>query len=271
MRLKKVGIDIVHGCQLRCIGCPNSTLKPKIQYCDPADLEKMLNNIDAKVEIFRFYNFGESMLHPQLDEMVRIVGKSHLKPKQVEITTNGQYWNYSIFEKTFRQDIITHLYISCDGDGSKEEYERLKPPAKWDTLVWFMKDMRELRDKVCKNMYLGTRTITEDKYKKTWNVLKYMGYTPEFRKWSTRTDTENAPWKARKVPNGLCKFVRNNDSLYVDFDGTVVPCCIHPRAGVYGNLLERKASYILKDRFNFLDRMLDGRRKMDICGKCTKS
>lgn len=272
MKLKKVGIDIVHGCQLRCIGCPNSTLKPKIQYCDPVDFEKMLNNIDAKVEIFRFYNFGEPMLHPQLDEMVRILGKSKLKPKQVEITTNGQYWDGEVFERTIKQQIVTHLYVSCDGNGTEEDYERLRPPSDWMKFGWFMLKIKELRDKYSLQMHLGTRTITENKYKKRWEKLsKQFGFTPEFRKWSTRTDTKNAPWKARKVPDGLCKFVRNNDSLYVDFDGTVVPCCIHPRAGVYGNLMDDKASKILQHRNVIPAFMRLSRKNMLVCGKCTKS
>ena len=272
MKLKKVGIDIVHGCQLRCIGCPNSTLKPKIEYCDPAYFEKMLNNIDAKVKILRLYNFGEPMLHPQLDDIIEIVGKSKLKPMQIEITTNGQYWNKDIFERALKQKVITHLYVSCDGDSSIEDYERLRFPAKWEKLIEFMKNMRELRDRICSNMHLGTRTLTEDKYTKKWNkILKPLGFKPEFRKWSTRTDTENAPWKKRKVPDGLCKFVRNNDSLYVDFDGTVVPCCIHPKAGIYGNLLENKASKILINRNGFAGIMQTNRKTMDICGKCTKS
>ena len=272
MKLKKIGIDIVHGCQLRCIGCPNSTLKPKIEYCDPVYFGKMLNNIDAKVEILRLYNFGEPMLHPQLNDIVEIVGKSKLKPKQVEITTNGQYWNNDIFERTFSQKIVTHLYVSCDGDGSIEDYERLRFPAKWKNLIEFMSYIRNLRDKISPNMYLGTRTIADNNSKDFWRYnLKRMGFIPEFRKWSTRTDTENAPWKKRKVPDGLCKFVRNNDSLYVDYDGTVVPCCIHPKAGIYGNLLENKASKILINRNGFAGIMQTNRKTMDICGKCTKS
>ena len=89
MILKKLGIDIVHGCQLRCIGCPNSIIKPKIEFCDLSVFEKMLNNINVKVDTLRLYNFGEPMLHPQLDEIVKIIKKSNsiLEIKKILIRT----------------------------------------------------------------------------------------------------------------------------------------------------------------------------------------
>ena len=110
------------------------------------------------------------------------------------------------------------------------------------------------------------------KYKNRWKrMLKIYGYKPEFRQWTTRTDVENPPWKHKKVPKGICKYAKRNDLLYVDYDGTVVPCCVHPRAGVYGNLLEDNASIILKNKNGFVDIISTIRHKMDVCGKCTKT
>jgi len=274
MHIKKLGIDIIRGCQLRCVGCPNSTLKPKIEFCDPADFEKMLNNIDARLKILRLYNFGEPMLHPQLDDMVKTIRKSRLKPKQIDVTTNGQYWNHDVFKRAFGQKIVTHLYVSCDGDGTPEDYERLRPPAKWDKLIEFMVKIKEMRDDLCHKMHLRTRTITTNKYKKRWTkLLKPMGFKPEFRQWTTRTDVKNPPWKARKVPNGVCKYVKSKDLLYVDYDGTVVPCCVHPKAAIYGNLLKTKASEILngKNRELFYKTMKKHRSVLEVCKDCTKS
>jgi hypothetical protein len=34
--------DIVQGCQLRCLGCPNSTLQPKIKRMSREDFERCL-------------------------------------------------------------------------------------------------------------------------------------------------------------------------------------------------------------------------------------
>jgi len=281
MILKKLGIDIVHGCQLRCVGCPNSLLRPKIKYCDPEVFERMLKNINVKVKILRLYNFGEPMLHPQLDEIVKIIGKSSVNPEQVDITTNGQYWNGPLFEKVFKQKIVTHLYISCDGDGTKREYERLRPPSTWETFLSFIESMKTMRDRLCPKMHLGTRTITDNK--KRWKkILLPVGYSPEFRKWTTRINTSRTPWEKRRIPSGLCKYVKSHELMYVDYDGTVVPCCVHPNANISdgfvlysnnGNLLKEKAGNIIKRRKTtlFYKHLKSMRRTLDVCGKCTKT
>jgi len=62
-----VHFDVVHGCQLRCVGCPNSTLKPKIKTIDPDFFGTCLRNIDVQqIHTFRLFNFGEPLLHKQL-------------------------------------------------------------------------------------------------------------------------------------------------------------------------------------------------------------
>lgn len=56
--------DIVNGCQLTCIGCPNSTLQPKVSRISLEDFGRFLGNIDVKaIQLFRLFNYGEPLLH----------------------------------------------------------------------------------------------------------------------------------------------------------------------------------------------------------------
>ena len=56
-------IDVVHGCQLRCVGCPNSLLQPKIVPVEPAFFARMLGNVDVeRIHTLRLFNFGEPLL-----------------------------------------------------------------------------------------------------------------------------------------------------------------------------------------------------------------
>src|SRR4051812_23672230 len=58
--IDKCHFEIVRGCQLRCLGCPNSTLQPKVRRIEPDDFDQCLRNIDVKhIEYFRLFNFGE--------------------------------------------------------------------------------------------------------------------------------------------------------------------------------------------------------------------
>ena len=56
--------DIVNGCQLRCVGCPNSTLEPKIQRISIDDFDLCMGNIDVeRIHTLRLFNYGEPLLH----------------------------------------------------------------------------------------------------------------------------------------------------------------------------------------------------------------
>lgn len=58
--------DIVHGCQLRCVGCPNSTRLPKIQRVTVENFSRCLANVNVShVKRFAFFNYGEPLLHPE--------------------------------------------------------------------------------------------------------------------------------------------------------------------------------------------------------------
>jgi radical SAM protein with 4Fe4S-binding SPASM domain len=58
--------------------------------------------------------------------------------------------------------------------------------------------------------------------------------------------------------------------LFVDADGTVVPCCVHPRAFALGNLKAQRYSEILRSeaRKKKLRELRTAKQKMPICGDC---
>ena len=93
---------------------------------------------------------------------------------------------------------------------------------------------------------------------------------------------ENKTGRSLTVPRGSCTFVADAkefdahpwfgeiNQLYVDADGTVVPCCMHPKAGVLGNLMTQKFSDILvgEARRKFKQEQTDNRVAMSVCGNC---
>lgn len=278
--------DIVHGCQLRCVGCPNSTLLPKIKRISVDDFRTCLSNIDVEqIHTMRLFNFGEPLLHKQLSDIVSVIPEQRWNVSIVEISTNAQRVDWNDFENALKQEVVTRLVVSCDGNGTAEEYERLRPPSKWSQLIDFLERARELRDRWSPGLQLITKTVVrsaEDKAR--WReVLLPRGWTPEFRGWMALPESaQNMTNREIKAPAGPCVFLAQPNEfsnhpwhgeirlLYVDADGTVVPCCIHPRAGVFGNLKERRYSEILNGdlRAKFLQRMVEDRKGMSICGQC---
>ena len=277
MILERVCFDIVTGCQLKCIGCPLSNMDGKIKYITVENFKKITKNIDVKeVKRLRLFSFGEPILHPKLPEIVHLAKHVKWATGDIEMSTNGQYYNEERIKAVFKQKVINGFFVSADGDGTPEEYERMRPPAKWDKLMWFLKRVKRLRDRYCPKMFLGVRSICSDsKAKRRWaKLLKPMGWTVEFRGMANAPGAKYSEGKEYQIPEGVCKIAdpksHGMPRLYVGYNGDVVPCCRHPFAYLLGNLVEMKYTDILKSKkyLTFWDEITNHRLDMDICGKC---
>lgn len=279
-------IDVVHGCQLRCVGCPNSLLQPKVVPVEPAFFARMLGNIDVeRIHTLRLFNFGEPLLHKRLSELVAMIPKQRWSVQEVEISTNAQKVHWDDFERALAANVVTRLVVSADGDGTQEDYERLRPPSKWPKLIEFLERTKALRDRLCPSMQLVCKSVSEvPEHRARWReVLEPRGWAPEFRRWMWLPGSErNMTGRRITTPEGPCFFMahwsefqsRDWDGqvtlLYVDADGSIVPCCMHPGAAVLGNLGEMSFNDMLagKARAGFIEAMREGRRAMPICGDC---
>src|ERR1035437_5602364 len=95
-----VQFDIVHGCQLKCVGCPNSTLISDVERISVANFDIALRNIDVeRIHTLRLFNFGEPLLHQQLAENVECIPRQDWKVSVVELSTNAQKVNWDDFEE----------------------------------------------------------------------------------------------------------------------------------------------------------------------------
>lgn len=265
----------MRGCQLRCVGCPNSTLTPKVQRINPEQFSKILSNIDvAEVGLLRLFNFGEPFLHFNLPEILEKINTAPQIIKEVEISTNGQFVRWDDFERVLQKKVLTRIALSCDGDGTPEDYERLRPPSRWEKLIEFLDNAAHIRDKVHPELELVTRTICEtEEGRRRWNsILLHRGWIPEYRSGMSLPQAEQSLDKRKTPPKmGVCSFLQQKDRLYVDWDGTVVPCCAHPSAGNLGNLNQNTFSQILngEQRRDIINMMREKRNEMKVCSECT--
>src|SRR5450432_4078359 len=284
--LYSVHFDIVHGCQLRCVGCPNSLLEDKVHRIAVDDFARCLANIDVeRIHTLRLFNYGEPLLHRKLASIVEQIPRQRWKASVVEISTNAQWVDWDELEEMIKLEVVTKLCVSCDGDGSPEQYEALRPPSKWGRLIEFLDRAVVLRDRWAPNMQLWTRTVvrTQRDIRQWDEVLRPRGWTPEYRRWMALPGAaQNMTGRAVVTPRSHCVFLAEPQAftdhpwfgeinlLYVDADGTVVPCCMHPKAGDFGNLMTQKYSEILhgEARRKFRSDLDTRRASMSICGTC---
>ncbi len=272
--LEVLGIDIVRGCQLRCIGCPNSVLQPTVKHMEPDVFRQCLENIDVlHVRRLRLFNYGEPLLHRNVPSLLRMIPKQKWSVSRTSISSNAQYHDFDMLAQIFKTGLLDRLVVSCDGDGTPADYERLRPPGKWDKLLEFLARARELRDAHSPHTLLKTVTICETKEgRRRWTeILVPLGWKPGFRKRLSLPGASYSPSRGvEKQRRGMCPFAKPS-FLFVDYDGSVVACCCHPRAFVLGNLTQSKYSQIIKGkrRKAFVHLMETDRSKLPVCSKCT--
>jgi len=278
---KKIGklnvcqFDIVSGCQLKCVGCPSSSIKQKVSAIEPENFRRYLDNIKVQsIDTFRLFNFGEPLLHPNLPEIIDVLAdyRSRTPIGIVELSTNAQFALWDQFEDVLRRGVINRIVVSCDGDGTPECYEILRPPAKYGKLIYFLSRVGEFVATHQLTIELMTRTVIEKlSDRDRWiATLKPLGWTPEFRGWKNLPLAPiNKTGRAPVLGKGVCKFLEPGQ-LYIDADGTVVPCCAHPRAAEIGNLGNQTLSEVQEGplRKHLLMQLSHHRETMSVCGAC---
>ncbi len=277
MRLDPVQFDIVGGCQLRCVGCPSATLVRPVTMMEPSFFRTCLYNIDVdSIAVFRCFNYGEPLLHRQLPEIFSILAEyraTRVPIETVEMSTNAQYVNWDHLQTVLRMGVLDRLVVSCDGDGTPASFERLRPPARWHKLIDFLERVSAIKAMEHSPVQLVTRTVVEDYSDcERWTaVLAPRGWTPEFRAWKYLPQSpQNMTDRAVQPASGVCMFMEHTGALYVDFDGSVVPCCVHPRASVLGNLGTATYSTIMNgaQRAAFILSLKEQRQELPVCGVC---
>jgi len=191
----------------------------------------------------------------------------------VELSTNAQYVNWAHLEEVLRMGVLDRLVVSCDGDGTPESFERLRPPARWPKLIEFLDRVGQLKARENLKLDLMTRTVVEkladcDRWT---GVLTPLGWQAEFRGWKYLSEApQNMTGRAFVPGAGLCVFLELENLLYVDADGSVVPCCAHPRASVLGNLSNETFTAILRGRRRaaFVLSLQKLRNRTPVCAGC---
>ena len=81
---KKIYVEITNSCNLKCSFC--SPVKKEKRFMTISEFEHILKEINAKTDYIYLHVKGEPLLHPNLEEFLKLAEKYELK---VNLTTNG--------------------------------------------------------------------------------------------------------------------------------------------------------------------------------------
>jgi len=190
------------------------------------------------------YNWGEPFLNPELQEIVKYLKEN---TKSTLIINS----NFSFSDDTRLKDVLSHLnrdviIISCDGF-SQETCEKYRKNVDFDKIIHNIKIIIENRPPYTTLMWQYLKfpwSLNEiddaKKFCENNNIIFYSGtggITPDYPMFPTPV-TKN-PDKMR------CEFFYN--TLVINFDGEVLPCCAYYGPNKYSLGNARKIS--LEDIF----------------------
>lgn len=266
-------IEITNICNLKCPMCPRTHgMKRKLEYMDLSLFKKIIDKVckfnprNGNIRL-QLHHFGESLLHPQLKEILL-----YCKSKNVAtmISSNG-----TVLTKEKREAIIGNLdriWISFDSI-DKETYEKMRKGANFeDTIEKVVKLIEEKGNRIPLVEMSTLLHENKEDYEKFWRekgVKKFIW--KNYHNWRGEEKIKNFTNIKLKIPNGACGYLFSCFSVLVD--GSVVPCCMDYNGDmIMGNLKDQSIEEIFTgDKYTFMRfNHLSGYKKyLYLCSECT--
>ena len=260
-----INIEPTNRCQLRCRFCGDRRTRPR-GLMSAALFQRIVEQLPRSVEV-RLFLSGEPLLHPQLDELVRIA-RRHVD--KVLIHTNAvalsAAWSRRLIESG-----LTHISFSVDGI-TKAEYEACRAGADFDKVTHNVRRFLAMnRGRVHATVQV-IRAYPKDLHiERELEALLPGAHTYNVRYPHSWDDDGTVSEAAPERFETTCYFLFN--SLSIQWDGQAVACC----ADLNGRyIVGDAASEPLEDVLNgarmssLRHRQLERRPIPELCDGCER-
>ncbi len=232
-RVLSLNVETTNFCNLRCTICPvNRGMARAKRWLDPATFERLIDR-SPTVRFVLPFQWGEPLLHPEIDRMVAYARHRGVRSM---LTTNGTLLDESMAHRLFASG-LSRLTISIDGDDATHERIRGVKLAEIRERVVAMRKLRDARGAELRldvSMVLDDVTKPAlDHYRAQWQgVADRIQVIPRLAS-GARTTACREAWRG---------------SLVVLVDGTVTACCADSEGKLaLGNGHEESPAQILNN------------------------
>jgi len=276
--VRDVNFDIAARCNLRCRYCSldhdAATASMPLELFTRV-LDEISDRRRFRVTRIQLHHGADPLLHPQLADVLGALAerKGRAGFPETRLLTNAMLLQGARRDAIFESGGIDFIRFSIDG-GTPEDFERMRPPAKWDRVAGNVEAFLEENEARGKPLRTGMISLF-DRVPETLHprfealskrVDHYMPRMPH--RWDGSADLDLPP--PPEIPPGLCMFVLVQ--VVVRYDGSVLPCCNDLNArGPVGNLAESTLYDIVRgpERERLARLMKQGKRcEIDLCRNC---
>lgn len=244
MRFQKIYVEITNVCNLSCSFCPGTVRQSRRM--TKSEFKTVLDKISGYTEYIYFHLLGEPLIHPDLEEFLKIASEKKFK---VTITTNGTLINKCrdilLNSDLYKIVFSLHSFEANNTEKSLDEY--------LDPCFDFVKSANGKFISVFRLWNKGgldeNNSLIEKKISEVFPCdmvegrggiklceKTFLQYGDKFDWPSEKTDDT-----AEKV---FCYGLR--DQIGILCDGTVVPCCLDNDGTIaLGNIFESELEQII--------------------------
>lgn len=232
-RLLSLNVETTNYCNLRCTICPvNRGMVRQKRWLDPALFRSLIDRTPTLRFILPF-QWGEPLLHPEIDSMVRYAASRGIRSM---LTTNGTLLDDAMAERLLRSG-LDRLTVSVDGDDATHERIRDFPLRELRERVALLKRRRDAgrhRMRIDVSMVLDPETLPAvEAYRTEWRAVADRVQVIPRLATAPRKNPCREPWRG---------------SLVVLVDGTVTACCADSEGALaLGNAHRDAPARILND------------------------
>jgi MoaA/NifB/PqqE/SkfB family radical SAM enzyme len=209
-RVLSLNVETTNYCNLRCTICPvNRGMQRQKRWLDPALFRSLVDRTPTLRFVLPF-QWGEPLLHPEIDSMVRYAREHGVRTM---LTTNGTLLDERMAQRLFDSG-LDRLTISVDGDDAT--HERIRE-VKLSEIRERVATLRRARDRGGHALRIDVSMVLDDTTKPAVDH-----YRASWRDLADRVQV--IPRLAQRPRTKACREAWRG-SLVVLVDGTVTACC----------------------------------------------
>jgi MoaA/NifB/PqqE/SkfB family radical SAM enzyme len=138
-----VRLETTNACNARCIICPHRDMQRPITTMDDGLFNRLIDECaDAGCREVHLHNFGEPLLDKRIEDRIAYAKQKGIR--RIKIFCNGSLLNPDRARRLIEAG-LDEIKVSLDG-ASREEFERIRTPLKFDTVVQNVIELVKLRD-----------------------------------------------------------------------------------------------------------------------------
>lgn len=268
-------LEPTNACNLDCPMCPRTTdMDRKVGMMPMEMVDKIIAEAAGKMEFVVLQAWGESVMHPKLDEIVR---KFKAGGIQTMLSTNATLLDEKRREKLLNPG-LDFIVFSLDAV-SEETYNIARAGGDFRRTVQYVEEfLAEVQKRklktfcVCQLIYMSVNKNEAESFRKKWRQLGAHVWLKPYNTWNGEREEFDGlhPDLSKKIyVDNLCDWPWRG--MVVHWNGNVVPCCNDYDGDVsFGNVAQNSLFEIWNgDKMQeFRAAHVKGRENVDFCKKC---